>query len=105
MLKGESGLSKARAIFWHSPHYCRNQEPFSAVRRGNWKLIYHHPDRRLELFHLAEDISETRNLAQKNPEKVKELAKILGDHLREAGGQMTIVKETGKPVPYADEAL
>jgi len=105
LLRGESGLSKVRPIFWHSPHYYRKQEPFSAVRKGDFKLIYHHADTRLELFNVVEDISETRNLAQENPEKVKELAKILGDYLREAGGQMTIVKDTGKPVPFPDEVL
>ena len=105
LLKGESGLSKERAIFWHSPHYYRNQEPFSAVRKGDFKLIYHHPDTSLELFNVVEDISETRNVAKSNPEKVKELAKILGHHLREACGQMPIVKATGKPVPFPDEVL
>ena len=57
------------------------------------------------MFNVVEDVSETRNLAQENPERVKELAKILGNHLREAGAQMTIVKETGKPVRFPDEAL
>jgi arylsulfatase A-like enzyme len=103
LLKGQRGLSRGRAVFWHSPHYYRKQEPFSAVRQGDWTLVYHHPDRRLELFNLAEDIGETRNLAQENPEKVKVLAKTLGDHLREAGGQMPILKKTGKPVPFPDE--
>ena len=98
-----SSLSKQRAIFWHSPHYYRNQQPFSAVRKGDFKLIYHHPDTRLELFNVVEDISETRNLAQINPGKVEELAKILGAHLREAGGQMPIVNKTGRPVPFPDE--
>jgi arylsulfatase A-like enzyme len=99
LLKGQRGLSREKAIFWHSPHHYRKQEPFSAVRQGDWKLIYHHRDRRLELFDLAEDIGETRNLAHKNPEKVK----VLANHLREAGGQVPILKETGKPVPYPDE--
>jgi len=103
LLKGESGLSKERAIFWHSPHFYRGQEPFSAVRKGDFKLIYHHADERLELFNVVEDISETRNLAREHPQKVKELARILGDHLREAGGQMPIVKETNRAVPYPDE--
>lgn len=103
LLKGRHGLSRERAIFWHSPHYYRKQEPFSAVRQGDWKLIYHHPGRSLELFNLGEDIGETRNLAQENPEKVKALAKMLGDHLREAGGQMPIVKKTGKRVPFPDK--
>jgi len=103
LLKGRRGLSKARAIFWHSPHFYRKQTPFSAVRQGDFKLIYHHSDRRVELFNLVEDISEKRNLAGENRERVKSLAKILGDHLREAGGQMPIDKKTGKPVPFPDE--
>jgi arylsulfatase A-like enzyme len=105
LLKGQHGLSRERAVFWHSPHYYRGQEPFSAVRQGDWKLICHHADQRLELFNLAEDIGETRNVAQKNPEKVNALAKTLGDHLREAGGQMPVIKETGRPVPFPDEML
>jgi len=105
LLRGQNGLSRERAIFWHSPHFYRKQEPFSAVRKGDFKLIYHHADKRLELFNIVEDVSETRNLAQEHPEQVRELARVLGDRLREAGGQMPIVKETGKPVPFPDETL
>jgi len=105
LLKGKSGLSKGRAIFWHSPHYYRKQTPFSAVRQNDWKLIYHHSGGRLELYNVIEDISEKRNLGQKHPEKVKALAKILSAHLREAGAQMPIVKTTGKPAPYPDQML
>lgn len=105
LLKGMTGLSKGRPIFWNSPHYYRGQEPFSAVRKGDFKLIYYHAGRRMELYNVVEDISETKNLALNNPEKVKELAKILSNHLREAGGQMTIIKETNKPVPLPDQVL
>jgi len=105
LLKGESGVSKERAIFWHSPHFYRKQTPFSAVRKGDFKLIYHHADRRLELYNVVEDISEKRNLAKTDPQTVKALAKVLSNHLRQAGGQMTVVKKTGKPAPYPDQVL
>lgn len=105
LLGRRRGLSRKRAIFWHSPHYYRKQEPFSAVRQGDWKLIYDHPGQELELFHLAKDISETRNLAQENPEKLRALARALGAHLREAGGQMPTIKKTGKPMPFPDDVL
>jgi hypothetical protein len=59
----------------------------------------------LELFNVVGQISETTNLAKENPNKVEVLAKVLGDHLREARGQMPIVKETGNPVPLPDEVL
>ena len=43
-----------------------------AVRRGDWKL--HWIKSRLELVNLAKDPSERENLADSNPEKVKELS-------------------------------
>jgi arylsulfatase A-like enzyme len=45
---------------------------FAAVRDGDWKLI-RLPDRPAELFNLANDIGETRNLASENPEVVRSL--------------------------------
>ena len=44
----------------------------SAIRKGNWKLVKY-KSRCPELCDLAADIGESKNLAEKNPEKVKEL--------------------------------
>ena len=60
-----------------------------AIRQGPWKLI---PESKgpkggiveAQLFHLADDLAETRNLAPRNPEKVKELSARL-DQIRAAG--------------------
>ncbi len=52
-----------------------NVEPYRAgVRKGNWKLVWTTllPPR-IELFDLSKDISESTNLADQNPDKVKEL--------------------------------
>ena len=52
-----------------------NVEPFrAAVREGDWKLAWLAllPPK-VELFDLSKDASETTNLANANPEKVKEL--------------------------------
>jgi len=43
-----------------------------AVRHGGWKLILH-GGKRVELFNLAKDPCEKRNLADRYPEKVKRL--------------------------------
>ncbi|MBI5386450.1 MAG: sulfatase [Verrucomicrobia bacterium] len=61
-------------LFWHYPHY-GNQggAPSGAVRDGDWKLIEWYEDGSLELFNLRDDLSETRNLAAAQPDKVKEL--------------------------------
>ncbi len=58
-----------------------------------------------ELYNLIEDIGEKKNLASANPEKVRALAKILGDHLRETGALMSIDKTTKKAVPYPDDVI
>ena len=48
------------------------------VREGDWKFS-RYPDRPAELYNIAEDISESTNLATKYPEKIKEMYKSLFD--------------------------
>ena len=45
----------------------------SIIRRGEWKLIEFLESGELELYNLAEDIGETRNLAKAQPELTAEL--------------------------------
>ena len=59
--------------------------PASAVREGDWKLIHYYEDDRAELFNLADDVSEKRDLAGENPGKANELREKL-DAWREATG-------------------
>jgi arylsulfatase A-like enzyme len=47
-----------------------------AVRQGSWKAIQPSRDGTWELYDLATDVSETKNLAQDNPRKLDELKKI-----------------------------
>lgn len=53
-----------------------------AIRMGDWKLV---ANGKLpwELYNLAEDRSETKNLAENNPEKVAELEKAWRHHAEE----------------------
>lgn len=63
------------AVYWHYPHY-GNQggSPGSAVRDGDWKLVeWFEEGHDLELYNLASDIGEQKNLAESNPAKVREL--------------------------------
>lgn len=74
---GTSYELQNREIFWHYPHYYPTTTPVSAVRSGNWKLIEYLGDERLELFDLSKDIGETKNLAEENPEKTREMLQKL----------------------------
>jgi arylsulfatase A-like enzyme len=70
------------------------------VRKGDWKLIYYHSDRRYELFNLRQDIGETTNLADQQPERVRVYAAMLGSFLENVDAQMPADKQTGWPVPF-----
>ncbi|MBC7360816.1 MAG: sulfatase [Candidatus Aminicenantes bacterium] len=80
---------KREALFWHFPHY-RGQDvvPYSIVRPGNWKLIKRYEGKTFELFNLKEDLSETTDLAETHPEKVKELDEMLTSWLKEVGAKL-----------------
>jgi len=56
-------------LFWRAG-------PQHAVRVGDWKLVHSPRDASTMLFNLKDDIGEKTDLAQKNPEKLKELEAI-----------------------------
>ncbi|HEX3869120.1 MAG TPA: sulfatase [Pirellulales bacterium] len=72
LLRGKS-LAQ-RALYWHFPHY-NNQggAPAAAIQRGDWKLIEWQEDHAVELYDIAHDLSETNNLAAKEPDRVAQL--------------------------------
>ena len=45
----------------------------AALRKGDWKIVREKPNQSWQLFHLAEDISESRDLAESEPDKRAEL--------------------------------
>jgi arylsulfatase A-like enzyme len=51
-----------------------------AIRKGDWKLVKYNvdkdPDASWELYDLSIDISESRNVASRRPELVRELAEL-----------------------------
>ena len=77
---------KDRALFWHFPAYLQSYQridgqrdllyrsrPCSIIRHGRWKLHQYFEDGAIELYDLENDISESQNLAIRNPEKANEL--------------------------------
>jgi len=104
VLKNPASAKPRPPIIWHYPNLY-DQPPYSSIRHGDWKLIYWHATRKLELFNLKSDIGESTNLADKNPEQLRTLATALSDHLRKTNAVMPIDKATNKPVPLPDTAL
>lgn len=79
-LFGRTNNLSAREFYWHYPHYHGSGwTPGAAIRQGDWKLIEFYETDHVELYNLAEDISEKNNLSNQYPEKVLELQKKLHD--------------------------
>ena len=80
VLKGQASRTE-RTLYWHYPHYHvgSGMVPAGAVRRGKYKLIEWFEGtvagsgRKYELFDLAEDISESRDLTGSRPEIAEQL--------------------------------
>lgn len=93
LLKKPNFDTQRGAIFWHYPHFSNQMgRPAGAVRLGDWKLVENYENSRLELFNLAEDIEEAKDLALDNPKKTKELHQILINWRKEVNANMPIRK-------------
>lgn len=99
-LTGGPRLPAERPLVFHYPHHYDGQEPYDVLRLGDWKLIHRHAQGRAELYDLANDLGETRDLAAAEPAKAAELARVLGSELRTRGALMPRVRATGRAVPY-----
>jgi arylsulfatase A-like enzyme len=104
LLTGKGNYPSDRSLYWHYPN-TYDQPPYSSVRKGEWKLIYHHTDRKLELFNLSEDIGEQNNRLEVNKTKAKELAGLLTNYLIEVEAQMPLDKNSGQLVEYPIQSL
>lgn len=114
ILRGKKA-KKNRAFYWHCPNNWVEgssqsvYHPYSAIRKGPWKLIYYYEGENFELFNIEEDISEERNMATRYPERVEAMAKELTQYLKSVQAQRPTRKkagqDTGIPVPWPAEAL
>jgi len=89
----ESNVDR-KNLFWHFPHYWwgTKVKPYSIVLSDNWKLIKHWEELDFELYDLENDISETKNLVNKYPEKVKKLESLLNGWLSSINARLPKVK-------------
>lgn len=94
------GTVKPRPLFWHFPHYTnQGGRPGGAMRAGDWMLIEHYDQDRVELYNLADDIGEGVDLAERYPDRVATMRTALDTWRRDSDVQYNA------PNPNCDEAL
>ena len=100
-LMRDTGSLEERNLYWHFPAYLEKAGPMTepwrttpvaGIRRGDYKLIEFFEDGRLELYNLREDMSETTNLADQQPEKVTELHDMMLAWRDMVGADMPLFK-------------
>jgi len=113
---GEAGTLRRAAIFWHFPGYLDNPvtrgrdpifrtRPVTAMRAGDWKLHLYHEEwqldggrgklatnRAVELYNLADDPGERRDLAASNPAKRDELLGVMLDWMKRTDAKLPTVR-------------
>lgn len=98
LLRGEP--LPARTLYWHFPNYTnQGGRPAGAVRDGDWKLVEQFEDGSLELYDLAHDVGEQRNLAAAEPARAQALLHKLQAWRASVGARMPV------PNPEFDAAL
>ncbi|MDX2069132.1 MAG: sulfatase [Haliscomenobacter sp.] len=108
VLKKPALQDTSRSLVFHYPHRWTTREAeaiawASAIRKGNWKLVYLFKQKKLELYNLAEDLGEKHDLSKKYPAQTARMAKLLATELRKRNAQIPVWKSTGQPVAWPDE--
>jgi arylsulfatase A-like enzyme len=85
-------------LFWHYPHYHQQGGvPYSAVRKGNWKLIQNFDSNSYELYDLKNDIGEKENLYEKRAEIALNLKETLDNWRDDVAAQLPTINENYNP--------
>lgn len=99
LLRDPAAALKRDAIYQHMPGYLGagadtwRSTPVGLIHEGDWKLMEFFEDGRLELYNLAEDPGESKNLATANPDKTTAL------HAKMKSWR----EEIGAPLPEKNE--
>jgi len=88
LLASGRGTSQTRPLYWHLPHYTnQGSRPAGAVREGQWKLVEHYDNGKVELFDLSIDIGESRDLTEQHPDRAAAMRARLRAWRQSVGAQ------------------
>ena len=104
----QKNVDAQKTIIWHYPNNWTNVNLkgiswASAIRQGDWKLIYFHKQQTLELYNLSKDIAEQQDLSGIEIAKTKLLAQLLTQKLKERNAAMPSWLSTGQTIAWPNE--
>lgn len=101
-LLGKHGQQEHEYLYFEWVGYNWNNVPLDpkklaqAIRVGTWKLVRHGAHKPWELYNLDDDVGESNDLADKMPEKVKQLVDKIAEVRTEPGPQREPKMPIGK---------
>lgn len=106
----QKSVDQQKTIIWHYPNNWTNVNLkgiswASAIRQGDWKLIYFHKQQTIELYNLSKDIEEQYDLSSVELTKTKALANLLTQKLKERNASMPSWLSNGKTIAWPNEIL
>ncbi|MDX1679300.1 MAG: sulfatase-like hydrolase/transferase [Akkermansiaceae bacterium] len=87
LLKGEDFSTPDRELYFVRREGGGNQagKAYHAIIKDGWKLMQNDPFSPLELYHLAKDPQETKNLIESEPKRVERMAFRMSQHIQNGG--------------------
>ncbi len=104
LLNGKPDATRRETFLMHYPHSPHRSDYWTSYRDGDWKVIYHYfpskvsGDSHHQLFHLAQDPSESNNLAATEPAKLRRMMDALMAKLAEEGALFPVADDHLTPV-------
>ncbi len=91
----QAGKLKRDAIYFHYPNYAWHGQNRlgGAIRENEYMLIENFDDNSVELFDLAKDLSQTKNLAKEMPERAARMTRRLQQWRLETGAAMPTLRK------------
>ena len=105
-----SGIDPQREVLAHFPHQWKSYQLhdidyMSSLRKGDWKIVYRHREQRLELYNLAQDITERNDLSAAEPERLAQMAEALTAKLEGYDALLPTFRATGEMVPMPNKLI
>jgi arylsulfatase A-like enzyme len=101
LLAGKPDSTREEVFLMHYPHSPHRSDYFTCYRHGDWKVIYHYfPSKASEgshyqLYNLAEDPFESRNVAASRPDQLRLMMQGLIVSLEKHNALYPVDKEDG----------
>ena len=88
-----------RLVFFFADGGGRDPGPHAAIVKGNYKLLYSWPNASAALFDVSQDMRETSDLSDGNPDLAMSLRQELMDHLRAGIGDAALARAEAGDTP------